>query len=390
MEAPVCPVESSNISGNACKKMKKSATGKKSGKRRKHFICSICSMEFSYASNLHRHLKNIHKKKEICLVDGCTYQCSNKRKMLLHLELKHTPHVEKVDLQFPNLEEFYAWKLKEEVQNFVCFTKRRGDTEMLASTHQHYICYLSRRKSAKEKLAKMDLFCPARIVVKQSRETGTVSATYFKTHSHPLTYSGTQHLPIPECLRHDIKKKLKAGQTVNQVHLQLKRDHQSQLAVAIAMYNRLRKVDKTQIRSIQRSMVRSGVISDKTSDKANEEDASQMVCGAEHQVIPDTAMHLEVTTDQSISKDLMLNSTQKVAATSAMTPVEIISPDEVTKHISAAQRVDQGDGKPKTDVQVMVKQLLTLLENEGVKHRMMSCVEGSIEELIVMCKVAQT
>ena len=111
----------------------------------KQFSCPICEVKFSFASNLHRHLKNIHNKVEICTVKGCDHRFANKRKLLMHMELEHGTCMEKEDLEFRNLEEFYNWKLIEEVQNFVCFTKRRGDIEMVGSTHQHYICYLSQK-----------------------------------------------------------------------------------------------------------------------------------------------------------------------------------------------------------------------------------------------------
>lgn len=423
----------------------------------KNISCPICEARFSFASNLHRHLKNIHKKVEICTVKGCDQQFANKRKLQIHMELEHGTFMEKEDLEFRNLEEFYNWKLIEEVQNFVCFTKRRGDIEMVGSTHQHYICYLSRRVEGKKKGTKNNLYCPARMLMRQSKETGSVRVTYFKTHSHTLTYSDTQSLPVPECQRHSIKKKLEAGLTVDNVYQQLKKEQQSQLAVSIATYNRLQRIDMTQISMIQRSMIRKGALEEQrikndnavtvTVSGAMSDDIMQetvTVIIGDGEIVNDGEVQMDIESSDSFAKDLLLTVDASTAVSKATTFNVVKSiPDglqesqeqdleenvgkqsipDATKHMplcddplaipllinslnaksseDVRQSIhvydassDQGSlPTPCSDttikVQDMFTQVMFLLQNDAIKKQFLPVVEGTMKELLNVCKESE-
>ncbi|XP_054758229.2 uncharacterized protein LOC129264384 [Lytechinus pictus] len=230
-------------------------------KKVKTYACPTCGKTFSFSCNLFRHEKNIHKKFVNCQVPGCLFKCSSKRKLIGHMELLHFKTLEKETLTFANLEEFYKWKLREEVQNFVCFTKKRGDIKMARSTHRHYVCALSRRLGFQKNTdGKKEVYCPARLLLKESHGNGTVEVTYYKSHSHPLSYSGSKNLPMPETLRHEIKERLKAGMNPDNIISELRKMHKSELAVAIGIYNRLQSVTASHISKIQRMMIKKGML----------------------------------------------------------------------------------------------------------------------------------
>ncbi|XP_030855273.1 uncharacterized protein LOC115929668 isoform X2 [Strongylocentrotus purpuratus] len=227
----------------------------------KKYACPTCGKMFSYSCNRFRHQKNIHKKMEICKVEGCSFQCTSKRKLNAHEEFLHSKVPDKEILKFVNLEEFYTWKLREEVQNFVCYTKTRGDIKMVNSTHRHYLCALSRRVGLKKiSGGKKEKYCPARLLLKESNEDGSIQVTHYRAHSHPLSFSGSQHLPMPESLRHEIKERLKAGLSPEEIIRELQKKHKSELAIAIGVYNRLQNVTKSHVSVIQRMMIKKGVL----------------------------------------------------------------------------------------------------------------------------------
>nr|XP_054757895.1 uncharacterized protein LOC129264045 [Lytechinus pictus] len=125
-------------------KMADYGSGKQHGQD-KGFECPACKMKFSFRTNLNRHKRTIHKKetkgeRTSCTIPGCTAKFYHQTKLLSHLEVVHGKHIDKTELTFSSMDKFFMWKMQEEAQNFVCFTKQRGCVTHSSVTHQHYIC----------------------------------------------------------------------------------------------------------------------------------------------------------------------------------------------------------------------------------------------------------
>ena len=207
------------------------------------------------------------------------------------------------------------------------------------------------------------------MLMKLSKENGSVRVTYYKSHSHTLTYSDTQNLPVPECQRHSIKKKLQAGFAVDDVFQQLKKEQQSQLAVSIATYNRLQKIDMTQISMIQRSMLRKGTLGENSTNNDKAPTESEQISG-EHiqetvtviigdgEIVTDGEVQMDIESSDNFAKELLLGpdvSSQGTSATAFNIPERLQASQE--------QELEENVEKPSTCIPETSTKHMTLSDD---------------------------
>lgn len=382
----------------------------------KGFECLICKARFSFRTNLNRHKKTIHKRetareKRSCTVPGCTAKFYHQTKLLAHLEAAHGASTEKSELRFLTMAEFLSWKAQEEVENFVCFTKQRGDLSHLSVKHQHYICqrdgsarrHTPRKTDRKQRkgVVKTDLACPARMLVRQCRKSGRVDVCYYKSHSHPVSAADTVHHPLPQSVHKEIKQKLEAGVTVNQVYQEFQVCDLDQ-SMTSARRDRLRSINKPQIRAIQRRLQRkSKVISQEESDVMYNAVAQALeIVGSgrnshleskggngleieEHCATPSSRSSSNLS-QQSLVEDCS-RLAQEPAFTEPMVGVPlgapVYNPPPPPIALVSAPPLDYG-----TKLHSMLSEMLVLMQNENVRKMMLPCIMGNLEHMLALCR----
>ena len=73
-----------------------------------------------------------HSKRTKCAFPGSNELFYHKSKMIDHLNIYHQV------LNFPNEKKFMEWKEKEELRNFVYYSKQRGDRESEMIIHKYF------------------------------------------------------------------------------------------------------------------------------------------------------------------------------------------------------------------------------------------------------------
>ncbi|XP_065219618.1 uncharacterized protein LOC135845080 [Planococcus citri] len=157
--------------------------------------CFHCEANFTRKCNLVRHIKNVHLSQKVyknvrrIICSLCQDSFMNFSLFHSHLVSKHELEIKQECLTFNSLNEFQAWKLKEEKQSISRFVKltRHGNLRNGAIV-AYYYCHRSfhfvkKAKTAKKKHRgsnKTGFACPARMKVIGTNEQVTVN--YCSSH----------------------------------------------------------------------------------------------------------------------------------------------------------------------------------------------------------------
>ncbi|XP_071506424.1 uncharacterized protein [Diadema antillarum] len=357
------------------------------------FECSLCQTRFTFRTNLNRHNRNIHKRgtargRASCSFPGCTAKFYHQTKLLSHFETAHGQITEKMDISFPTAEKFLAWKTQEEKENFVLFTKQRGDIDHLSVVHQHYICQRdgsARSHTAKNKMArktdrrprkgvvKTNLVCPARMLVRRCKKSGRVDVAYYKSHSHAVSPDDAVHHPLPDGVRKEIRDKLKSGVSVEHIH------EEYQCRACETQDARLRRINRSQIRAIQRRLEKKEKLARRADLPTPHESRPQSV------VIE--ALHVM---DNSSSSGIDQGSSKvapAMTATQDTTPVgggtnftsEMLCPQPLSR--SDVAHIDYA-----RELQRMLQEILMMMEQAHVRDSVLPHIISNMEEMLALCK----
>ena len=172
-----------------------------------------------------------------CHFPNCDKSFYQKSLFITHLTEHHNVNVCVEHHQFSCEGDFFIWKEKEELKDFVYFSKQRGDHTGKLFKNVYYNCQhdgevrTHRRKDQEERitlkkykkgLVKTGAFCPARMIAKVALDNGQTEITYIKSHNHPVNISNTVFQPIPNSLRAAISSKLAVGVPVKDVYQDLR------------------------------------------------------------------------------------------------------------------------------------------------------------------------
>ncbi|KAI8482788.1 hypothetical protein Bbelb_394500 [Branchiostoma belcheri] len=112
--------------------------------------CSFCQKTFKRKDNLKRHWRHVHKqqlddaavrvKKAKCLHPTCDHVFYHITTMLRHLEESHFVKHASSTHHFTSMNDFLAWKEREETNKFVYFSKHRRETVGKSARYIYYIC----------------------------------------------------------------------------------------------------------------------------------------------------------------------------------------------------------------------------------------------------------
>ena len=140
-------------------------------------------------------------------------------------------------LNFPNQKKFIEWKKKEELRNFLYYSKQRGDGESEIIIHTYFVCQHDGHAKVHRKKAeparktgrkfrrgqvKSNRFCPSTMTCHINKATNAVCVEYISAHSHPVNLANTVCQPISSTIRQEIKAKLSIGVPVNEVYKELR------------------------------------------------------------------------------------------------------------------------------------------------------------------------
>ena len=161
------------------------------------FKCHICGVTYTRSTKLKAHARNKHNielemgnsKRTKCTYPGCEELFYHKSKMIDHLNEFHQVEAKKQVINFENEKLFMDWKEKEELKNFVYYSKQRGDGESKLLIHKYFICQhdgderphrkdgdparKSNRKFRRGQI-KTGSFCPSRIICNLNKVTNKV------------------------------------------------------------------------------------------------------------------------------------------------------------------------------------------------------------------------
>lgn len=203
------------------------------------FHCDKCPRKIKRKDNFKRHYWQVHKMryqdnailnntKNICIFPGCSEVFYHKSRMIEHLTTEHNVSVDVDHKIFGSFDDFMSWKVVEEGENFVCFTKR--DERKISSniSYSSYVCQhdgVRHKRSGKKlfcrKSVKKDLICPARMLVRRTINTDSISVKYIKSHNHKITYDDIRKHPLPQTVKNDIKEKLLLNKSVDDIFSEL-------------------------------------------------------------------------------------------------------------------------------------------------------------------------
>ena len=248
--------------------------------QKKHLClkCHICGVTYTRSTKLKAHARNKHNielemgnsKRTKCTYPGCEELFYHKSKMIDHLNEFHQVEAKKQVINFENEKLFMDWKEKEELKNFVYYSKQRGDGESKLLIHKYFICQhdgderphrkdgdparKSNRKFRRGQI-KTGSFCPSRIICHLNKVTNKVRVEYISAHSHPVNLANTVFQPIPTSTRQEIKAKLSIGIPVNEVYKDLREgmgNRESRLSNECI--TRAHLISKTNISDMRRHM----------------------------------------------------------------------------------------------------------------------------------------
>ena len=147
-----------------------------------------------------------HSKRTKCTFPGCSELFYHKSKMIDHLNIYHQVNAHKEVLHFPSEKKFMEWKEKEELRNFVYYSKQRGDGESEMIIHKYFVCQHDGHAKVHRKAAeparktsrkfrrgqvKSDRFCPSRMTCHINKAANPVRVEYISAHSHPVNLANT-------------------------------------------------------------------------------------------------------------------------------------------------------------------------------------------------------
>lgn len=165
-------------------------------------VCEACQREFSSVSNKNRHQRKFHGEGStkvdrikhircpICTTEDNEEQFSLYNKLDEHLSNFHGILIKGIHFTFRNVEEFEAWRLKENRDvDYVCVRRYNipnGDTAVnYLCNRSHYRAFQSvgehKRRMKSGGSIHIQGVCPSRIIVKILRE-GLVEVQYILTH----------------------------------------------------------------------------------------------------------------------------------------------------------------------------------------------------------------
>ena len=140
-------------------------------------------------------------------------------------------------LNFPNQKKFIEWKKKEELRNFLYYSKQRGDGESEIIIHTYFVCQHDGHAKVHRKKAeparktgqkfrrgqvKSNRFCPSTMTCHINKATNAVCVEYISAHSHSVNIANTVYQPIPSKTRQEIKAKFSIKIPVNEVYKELR------------------------------------------------------------------------------------------------------------------------------------------------------------------------
>lgn len=193
------------------------------------FACAKCNRYFKSKFNLNRHSKASCvsvKAKRQCYVPGCSRKFYHEVKLIEHLEIDHLETVKDSKMSFKTMGEFLDWRESEQTSKYVYLSKVTGKA-IGSYTYSYYVCQHDgpRRRAIKPKSsrkarrgsARFGKTCPARLLVKENHDSGSVSVRYICVHSHEYTFANTKFHPLSRETKSYIRKQLSMGLPAKQI-----------------------------------------------------------------------------------------------------------------------------------------------------------------------------
>ena len=162
----------------------------------------MCQEIFTRKDDLKRHYIRKHEKiyryektldgRMTCNYQDCTLEFFHKKKFIKHLAAAHKINIESKRLSFPSVEQFFSWKEKEELNNYVYFSNNFKNTYFVCQHDGKDRAHWDEPARKTDKIhkhgkVKTGLFCPASIFVKEDLSIKTVSVEYIFTHHHKVS-----------------------------------------------------------------------------------------------------------------------------------------------------------------------------------------------------------
>ncbi|XP_057292978.1 uncharacterized protein LOC130621667 isoform X2 [Hydractinia symbiolongicarpus] len=213
----------------------------KSGTKGEHkYKCDECAKPYVTKAALKKHLQLVHNKEmegqvqkatSKCIHPGCEKIFYHRQKMIDHLREAHGVKCVQEDLVFNSWDEFLLWKEKEEDANFVHFSKNSTHTNAKNYMLTNFTCqregkagykYKGSQQKKYKDLVIGERICPARMRARLDKPTGRVTVQYCKSHNHKLSFQDFLYRRMPDRLRNEIREKLAAGMTSEEVYKELK------------------------------------------------------------------------------------------------------------------------------------------------------------------------
>ena len=220
----------------------KSESGRSGGsfKGEMKYKCDECGRPYVTKAALKKHLQLVHGKEmdsplqkatSKCIHPGCEKVFYHRQKMIDHLRETHGVNCVQEDLVFNSWEEFLMWKEKEEDANFVHFSKNSTHTNAKNYMLTNFTCqregkagykYKGSQQKKYKDLVIGEKICPARMRARLDKPTGRVTVQYCKSHNHKLSFQDFLYRRMPDRLRNEIREKLSAGMSSEEVYKELK------------------------------------------------------------------------------------------------------------------------------------------------------------------------
>ena len=212
----------------------------------KKHACTICDYNSDRVDNFKRHMlkahdtiyesKNTLHARTPCGYEGCDEKFYKKLDLIHHWEVIHSVNIEKSEHTFDTMDDFLQWKDKEELINFVHFSKQSSTHITGKGSLSYYICQHDGSDRAHRKKGEPDRktskrykngrvktgkFCPARMCVSET-DGGQVNVKYIRSHSHEVSIQNTVHPPLPKSVAPEIHKNPSPDFTVGNSKFQSK------------------------------------------------------------------------------------------------------------------------------------------------------------------------
>ncbi|XP_069582362.1 uncharacterized protein [Ranitomeya imitator] len=175
--------------------------------------CAVCAKTFTQKCSLNVHMRNVHDM-EVGLGGPLACPLCDSRVQFYedlagHMEEKHGMPMEKEELAFACMEDFKAWKKKEENENRSLYVKHSG-SKLLANGKKRTLFHCNRDGSYRSRVGtdrkkklksqgscKIEARCPSFIIVKEGAEN--VRVTFYKRHVGHSMSLGHRTLSRDDC-----------------------------------------------------------------------------------------------------------------------------------------------------------------------------------------------